>query len=928
MNIRDHIESLSKIDLLRWEKLLEIKNKRVDFALDHHLTNKGEKLNFADFPHIIDWYNSLSPHIVIMGATQVFKCSRNSAKVHTPSGWKLMGELKLGDEVSTPNGKNAKIIGIQPQGKVPIFKVIFKDGRETEVGKEHLWKVKYSKRTFVESRGLSYGRPSETYEILTTEQIAQRLAIRGGRFSIPLSNPVEKPKQKLLIDPYLLGALLGDGTLGTSLCFTNIDLELINLVKEKLQFYGLDLGQDSSKDSNYFFKHSTNHLNINSSNCKIEDFKDLLRQLNLFSKTSYHKFIPKVYLDSTIEDRFAILQGILDTDGRAGDNGSITINTSSKQMAKDIVELVRSLGGIAISTITDTWYIKNNEKIPGATAWRIVISHPTPKELFKLNRKRNNLSDIHRRINTLGPVIEHISRQPDDEATCIVLDDEEHLYITDDYIVTHNSELLLIDTLACADAGLSVFFVLPKHESKLAYVQGRVNKCVQSVDLYRKKIDLGFADNTLLKGFGNGIIKYVGSNTLSDFKEFPGDVFSTEELDECDPNNIIYGFDRLGASRYQFTRFVGNPQIFNKGIHDKFQKSDQRVRVIHCKKCDAWVELDWFSTIVQAQLDSEANVADYILRDTEWKPGCGRDIYCLCPHCYEKNIISPLNRYDLEGKWHPKNPDSRIEGYHISRISGSANTISQLYTDFQEGLVNPNILQQFYNSALGLPFESLGSRLSDDLLFKSSEIEPYFFQIEGSTGYCEEYETNDITMGVDVGGMFDVRISSIDVKNRRKAIYIGKVKHLDSLYKLIEQFNVKVVVMDSGPEARIAHEFQEECFMKGVDCWLCRYSTEGEDRKLRKDNINKVIHADRTSAMDEALNHFRRGKNLIPSNFRNICGGEYVKELIGPVRKLIVDGKQRQRFIWDKCKDHSRHADVYDMLAAHLLQGYVLTEAY
>lgn len=495
-------------------------------------------------------------------------------------------------------------------------------------------------------------------------------------------------------------------------------------------------------------------------------------------------------------------------------------------------------------------------------------------------------------------------------------------------VQTFKSEWLLIDSLSCADIGLSVFFVLPKHDLKIAYIQNRVNRSIQAVDEYRKRITIAEFDNTVLKQFGKGVIKYVSSNTPADFKEFPGDVFSTEEVDECDAENLIYGQDRLAASQYKFTRFLGNPKVFNKGIHDKYQKSDQRQRAINCKICGDWVILDWFTTVVEAQLDSESNVTDYVLRDKDWKPGCGRDIKCVCPNCYQKNIISPLDRYDLGGKWIPQNPDSRIEGYHISQISGSANRIADMFATFQEGLVNPNILQQFYNSILGQPYESLGSRLSDDILFKSSEIEPYQFKMEGSSGYCEEFETNDVSMGVDVGGNFDVRVSSIDLKGRRKAVYIGKVRQLDSLYSIIDKFGVKVVVMDSGPEARVAQEFQEACLMKGVDCWLCRYSTEGEDRKLRKDIINKILLADRTTVMDDALVKFKTKKNLLPTNYQHLFGGEYSKELKGPVRKLVVDGKNRQRFIWDKCKDHSRHADVYDMLAAHLLQGYILTEAY
>ena len=114
------------------------------------------------------------------------------------------------------------------------------------------------------------------------------------------------------------------------------------------------------------------------------------------------------------------------------------------------------------------------------------------------------------------------------------------------------SEFTVIDHFAAAYSGLSIFFVVPKYESRTTYVQNRVNRAVENVGKYKEIIGSGFFDNVAMKSFGKGVIKYVGSNVLADFKEFPADMIVVEEVDECDQDNVEYALDRLRASPYQF----------------------------------------------------------------------------------------------------------------------------------------------------------------------------------------------------------------------------------------------------------------------------------------------------------------------------------------------------------------------------------------
>src|SRR3990172_7798209 len=99
------------------------------------------------------------------------------------------------------------------------------------------------------------------------------------------------------------------------------------------------------------------------------------------------------------------------------------------------------------------------------------------------------------------------------------------------------SEWAIVDHFACAFTGLSVFFVVPKYETRTTYVQNRVNKCVENVPEYKKIIGTGFFDSVALKSFGKGTVKYVGSNVYADFKEYPADGIVIEEVDECNAEN-------------------------------------------------------------------------------------------------------------------------------------------------------------------------------------------------------------------------------------------------------------------------------------------------------------------------------------------------------------------------------------------------------
>ena len=337
-------------------------------------------------------------------------------KILTPKGWTTMGEIKIGDEVLTPNGEVSNVVGIYPQGLKEAYKVTFSDGSFTYAGKEHLWKAQTRNQR---------GKGSKNFNIVTTEDMMSKLynvdsrGIKSKFWYIPLTN-IEYPEKTLPIDPYLLGCLLGDGGLSrqSQITFTNSDCEIVNEIRNLIEPMGLSLRSKVDRENDY---------NITSGKLSINPLMNELRTLGLMGHLSIDKFIPKEYLTTSEEQRIRLLNGLLDTDGYPEKN-SIFITLSSKKLVDDIIELVNSIGGIVYVSLKRGRYKKNGVYIECNQAY--VMSICLPKELkfkaFTLPRKRDILVD---KGKTYIPyrAVESIEYFDTVECQCIEIDHPDHL---------------------------------------------------------------------------------------------------------------------------------------------------------------------------------------------------------------------------------------------------------------------------------------------------------------------------------------------------------------------------------------------------------------------------------------------------------------------------------------------------------------------
>lgn len=356
--------------------------------------------------------------------------------IPTPFGFRKMRDIKVGDLVIAKDGYDTKVTDVFPQGKVDVYKVKFSDGSEVKTCANHLWTVK------VHNPNVPSGHNGYSVQTLTTGDMLKHGVKSTGKnahniYAVEYCKPVEFMYQEVELDPYVLGVILGDGTVrGTTVMITSFDHEVMDYVSTHLPEGDIAYCQDEKK-GRWVIKSKERrcdeHGYLLSSRTR-----EILANLGIAETLSYQKFIPAEYLFTTSVMREEVLAGLLDTDGYA-DAHQIEYATTSPALRDNVMFLVKSLGGRATCKERMGSYKKNGEVIKTRVNYRITIMFPKGINPFKIERKRAAFKPAK---DTLYHYIESIEYAGKEEAQCICVDNEEHLYLcTRDFIPTHNSQL-------------------------------------------------------------------------------------------------------------------------------------------------------------------------------------------------------------------------------------------------------------------------------------------------------------------------------------------------------------------------------------------------------------------------------------------------------------------------------------------------------
>jgi len=369
---------------------------------------------------------------IVKGSAGTGKAQPLGADILTPDGYIKMGDIYIGDEVVSVDGKPTKVIGVFPQGEKEIYKVTFSDGTSTECCGEHLWFTQtYKEKNNREKKGEKTYKSEKPGKVRNTIDIMNSLFTKKGdkNHSIPTCSAIEFGKKELLIEPYLLGCLLSDGIMRCGQVLTNSkDLEAINEYKNLMPQENV---LNNLSEYNYSFsakiRNTGNSQLLNKS-----------RELNLYGCGAETKFIPEVYKFGSVYQRIELLRGLMDTDGYISKDGIIVEYSSmSIKLINDLRFVIESLGGIGYLRSKIPTYTHKEEKKKGKRSYTLTLCMPSNINPFKLSKKKNLVT-----VNTkYAPkrFIVNIESVGIKQAQCIMVEDVKSLYLTNNCIVTHNT---------------------------------------------------------------------------------------------------------------------------------------------------------------------------------------------------------------------------------------------------------------------------------------------------------------------------------------------------------------------------------------------------------------------------------------------------------------------------------------------------------
>lgn len=465
-----------------------------------NLANKYRPRNFEDIveqdlvvqivKNLCDSDQLTNRNFLFIGPAGTGKAQPLYSKVLTTAGFKLMEDIQIGDEVFTGKGNIAKVSGIYPQGVRPIYEITLQDRTCIRVSDEHL-NIVYRYNEDKKQR--------EDFCLTTTELIN---LYNQSRFRLRIDIPkVDWRSEELPVDPYLLGALIGDGNLSNNFQFSNSEKDVIDKVDailrrdwnkclrkcpgDNVDYDIVDINHSSCK---YVFSYKGNqyfsgraiqeilysegypkfdvatilriadgtasnslkhHPELNNAiTYKIDDnytswqstdtLKHALTELGVCCK-SVDKRIPRSYLLASEQDRLQLLRGLFDTDGYTDKSGITTFTTCSGALSEDFAFLTRSLGIRDTVTSSPAKYVDAGDVIyTGSVSYDHHIK--VSNSVQYCSSAKHTARRAIRQNEPMRNItdIRYVGEEP---CQCIMLDHPDHTYISDGFIPTHNTTI-------------------------------------------------------------------------------------------------------------------------------------------------------------------------------------------------------------------------------------------------------------------------------------------------------------------------------------------------------------------------------------------------------------------------------------------------------------------------------------------------------
>lgn len=344
----------------------------------------------------------------LAGGGGIGKAIPYNTPVHTPTGYVTAGSLAIGSIISSTDSTTQMVTGIFPQGTRKVYRIDFSDNTFSLVDEAHLWQVQSYKQ-----RDRHTGK-----HIYTTKQIQANI---HHRLSVPNYTAVPGVETILPIHPYLMGILLGNGS----------------LTEESLNAY---ISDETCVKKIQSIHPNTSVKYIERSHCWRLGILGIRNKCEV-KELANKKYIPKEYLTASTKDRIELLQGLMDTDGTISKQGTAQYTTISPQLRDDVLYLARSLGFLCTFFSKIPKFSYKGEVKTGQKAYTINIRRThTTKNLplvtvpHKLERDRKPRKQFYHKIITA------VTYSHDEPTMCIKVSNPNELFFINDFTVTHNTQ--------------------------------------------------------------------------------------------------------------------------------------------------------------------------------------------------------------------------------------------------------------------------------------------------------------------------------------------------------------------------------------------------------------------------------------------------------------------------------------------------------